>query len=159
MHGLDFIPALHQDINHNRISGAVLLRRASEGSSAQRANTALACRFPRSLGQSEIRRVRLRDGCRELLNLKVGYLGPSLLPHARRGIAFVDWTEPQEWESKLFRYLCNFEQTDDSQCQHSSWKQSSGEGCSNLRPRSLLNLGRYGSIRIGVMSGRRCFIR
>jgi len=27
MHGLDFIPALHQDINHNRIYGAVLLRR------------------------------------------------------------------------------------------------------------------------------------
>jgi hypothetical protein len=27
MHGFDFIPALHQDINHNRIYGAVLLRR------------------------------------------------------------------------------------------------------------------------------------
>ena len=27
MHGFDFIPALHQDINHSRISGAVLLRR------------------------------------------------------------------------------------------------------------------------------------
>jgi hypothetical protein len=27
MHGFDFIPALHQDINHNRISANVLLRR------------------------------------------------------------------------------------------------------------------------------------
>jgi hypothetical protein len=48
MHGFDFIPALHQDINHSRISGVVLLRRG-EGRfffSARRPNTALAAGFP-----------------------------------------------------------------------------------------------------------------